>query len=118
MPALDPASFGTLLTKKFPDLDQDVTDAVTAVYAAHFADPHTQLGPAIFLRIAEYLIGEDTVLHDQEELLAEAYVMNLGKYIAAYDDAVLDALGTRLADEAAISEDSWAWITSHRDTLG
>lgn len=118
VPALDPASFDTLMSKKFPDLDQDLSDAVSALYTAHYADPHTQLGPAIFLRIAEYIVDDDLVANDPEELVAEAYVMNLGKYVAAYDDAVLDSLGTRLTADGAISEDGWAWITSHRNTLG
>lgn len=117
VPALDTASFTTLLSKKFPDLDQDLSDAVSALYAAHFADPRTQLGPAIFLRIAEYIVGGPTA-DEPEELIDEAYVMNLGKYVAAYDDAVLDALGTRLVDDGAISRDRWTWITSHRNTLG
>ncbi len=118
IPALDPGSFDTLMSKKFPDLDQDLTDAVSALYAAHYADPHTQLGPAIFLRIAEYVVDDDPTANDPEELVAEAYVMNLGKYVAAYDDAVLEALGERLSANGAITEDGWSWITSHRSTLG
>ncbi|GAB3616542.1 hypothetical protein GCM10027416_10990 [Okibacterium endophyticum] len=118
VPALDTASFTTLLSKKFPDLDQDLSDAVSGLYAAHYTDPHTQLGPAIFLRIAEYVVDDDPAVNDPAELIAEAYVMNLGKYVAAYDDATLDALGARLVDDGAISEDGWSWITSHRNTLG
>ncbi|RDV46394.1 hypothetical protein DOE76_04215 [Leifsonia sp. ku-ls] len=118
IPALDPASFDTLMSKKFPDLDQDLSDAVSALYSAHYADPHTQLGPAIFLRIAEYIVDDDPTTNDSDELVAEAYVMNLGKYIAAYDDAVLEALGERLNSNGAITEDGWSWITSHRSTLG
>lgn len=118
IPALDPGSFDTLMSKKFPDLDQDLSDAVSALYTAHYADPHTQLGPAIFLRIAEYIVDDDPTSNDPEELVAEAYVMNLGKYVAAYDDAVLEALGERLRANGAMSEDGWSWITSHRSTLG
>lgn len=118
VPALDPASFDTLMSKKFPDLDQDLSDAVSALYTAHYADPHTQLGPAIFLRIAEYIVDDDPATNDSEELIAEAYVMNLGKYVAAYDDAVLESLGARLMADGAVSEDGWAWIISHRNTLG
>lgn len=118
IPALDPASFDTLMSKKFSDLDQNLSDAVSALYSAHYADPHTQLGPAIFLRIAEYIVDDDPTTNDPQELVAEAYVMNLGKYIAAYDDAVLEALGERLGSNGAITEDGWSWITSHRGTLG
>lgn len=118
IPALDPASFDTLISTKFPDLDQDLSDALSALYTAHYADPHTQLGPAIFLRIAEYIVDDKPTAHDPDELIAEAYVMNLGKYVAAYDDAVLAALGERLRTNGAITEDGWTWITSHRNTLG
>lgn len=117
IPALDPDSFETLLATKYDDLEQEVSDAVAGLYSAHHADPHTQLGPALFLRIVDYIPG-DPGDATQTELLAEAYVMNLGKHIAAYDDAVLDALGKRITDESVIDEDEWAWIKSHRHTLG
>lgn len=117
IPALDPDSFETLLATKYEDLEQEVSDAVAGLYSAHHADIHTQLGPAIFLRIVDYILG-DPGDATQDELLAEAYVMNLGKHIAAYDDAVLDALGQRITDEGAIDEDEWTWIKSHRHTLG
>lgn len=117
IPALDPDSFETLLATKYGDLEQEVSDAVAGLYSAHHADTHTQLGPAIFLRIVDYILG-DPGDATQAELLAEAYVMNLGKHIAAHDDAVLDALGQRITDEGAIDEDEWTWIKSHRHTLG
>lgn len=117
IPALNPDSFETLLATNYTTLDQAVSDAVAGLYSAHHASPSTQLGPAIFLRIVDYILG-DPGNATQEELLAEAYVMNLGKHIAAYDDAVLDALGQRVIDASAIDEDGWEWITSHRHTLG
>lgn len=117
VPALDPTAFDTLLSKKRPELDQELSDVVSALYAAHHYDPHTRLGPATFLRIADYLIDDDSVTNDPSELIAEAYVMNLGKYVASYDDAVLAPLGARLTSNGAISEDGWKWITSHRDIL-
>lgn len=67
-------------------------------------------------RIVDYVFG-DPGGATQAELLAEAYVMNSGKHIADYDDAVLDALGQRITDEGAINEDEWAWIKSHRHAL-
>lgn len=117
IPALDPDSFETLLTTKFGDLEQEVSDCVAGLYSAHHADPHTQIGPAVFLRIVDYILG-DPGGATQAELLAEAYVMNLGKHIAAYDDVVLEGLGRRITDEGAIDEGEWAWIKSHRHTLG
>lgn len=117
IPTLDAEKFETLLFQKFPGIDPDVSDAVTGLYRAHFTDPFTQLGPAIFLRIVEYLEGDNDGASDSE-LLSEAYIMNMGKYVAAYDDTTLENLGRRVTDEGAITEDEWAWIKSHRDTLG
>lgn len=117
IPALDPDSFETLLGTNYEDLEQTASDAVAGLYSAHFSDAHTQLGPAIFLRIVDYIQG-DPGGATAAELLTEAYVMNLGKHIAAYDDAVFEALGQRIIDTGAIDEDGWAWIKSHRHTLG
>jgi len=117
IPALDPDSFKTLLATKYADLEQEVSDAVAGLYSAHHADVHTQVGPAIFLRLVDYVLGDpdDTT---QAKLLAEAYVMNLGRHVAAYDDAVLNSLGKRITDEGAMDEIEWSWIKTHRHTLG
>lgn len=116
IPSLEPENFESLLARKYPMIDQDISDSVTGLYSAHYTDQLTQLGPAIFLRIVEYLNADATAT--DEELLSEAYIMNFGKYIAAYDEGTLEALGRRIMDEGAITEDGWAWIKSHRNTLG
>jgi hypothetical protein len=53
-----------------------------------------------------------------EELLAEAYVLGLGRYLAGYDDHVFEGLGSRVVDdEAALSQEQWSWIQSQRSVL-
>ena len=53
-----------------------------------------------------------------EELLAEAYVLGLGRYVAGYDDNVFEALGSRVVDdEGALSYEQWSWIQSQRNVL-
>lgn len=53
-----------------------------------------------------------------EELLAEAYVLGLGRYLAGYDDHVFEALGSRVVDgEGVLSDEQWSWIQSQRKVL-
>jgi hypothetical protein len=53
-----------------------------------------------------------------DELLAEAYVLGLGRYLAGYDDYVFEALGSRVVDdEGALSHEQWSWIQSQRNVL-
>lgn len=117
IPALDPSSMQALLESRFPDLDADIRDDIGAIYAAHHDDDHTQLGPAVYLRMAEYIEGGDEEA-STVELLAEAYVTNLGKYVASFDDAVLDGLEHRILESEALTEEQWTWIKNQRHTLG
>ena len=98
-------------------LDADIRDDIGAIYAAHHADDHTQLGPAVYLRMAEYVEGGDDEARP-EELLAEAYVTNLGKYLASFDDSVLDGLEHRILESETLTEEQWTWIKNQRNTLG
>jgi MoxR-like ATPase len=52
------------------------------------------------------------------ELLAEAYVLGAGRYLAGYDDRAFDALGERIVnDEAALAMGQWTWVRTQRDIL-
>jgi hypothetical protein len=54
-----------------------------------------------------------------DQLLAEAYVLSVGKYLASFDDSVVTALGTRIVDdEAAFTSEQWQWVLTQRDILG
>lgn len=117
VPALTPGQFETLLSDVNGDLSDDVRSAIAGLYSAHFTDPETVLGPAVFLRLAAYMHEVDD--SELPEFLAEAYVANVGKFISAFDDVVFDALGTRVVDdEQALTREQWEWISLQRLTLG
>lgn len=135
IPAIKPGQFTQLLEETFPALPADAVAAISGLYSAHLADTTTALGPAVFLRMATYLLAglppgidgtveatvdaaddEDTPL--LPELLAEAYVMGVGRYLAGFDDRTFDALRERVVtDENGLPQGQWAWVTSQRNVL-
>lgn len=118
IPALTPGQFETFLSDTYLELSDDARTSIVALYSAHYEKPETLLGPAIFLRLADYLIGagENDELSEQ---VAEAYVANVGKFISAFDDVIFEALGTRVVeDEQAMTREQWEWTAVQRQTLG
>jgi MoxR-like ATPase len=117
VPALSPGQFETLLSDSYPDLSEDARAAIGALYSAHHSEPETLLGPAVFIRLADYVEGVDDA--DLPEHLAEAYVANVGKFTSAFDDVIFEALGTRVVDdEQAMTREQWEWTATQRLTLG
>jgi hypothetical protein len=117
IPALAPGQFESLVATSFPDLSEEAKTAIGALYSAHHGAPETLLGPAVFLRLGEYLAGVPD--DDLPDCVAEAYVTNVGKFISAFDDATFDRLGTRIVDdEQAMSREQWEWTATQRLTLG
>ena len=117
IPALSPGQFESLLSDIYPELSDDARTSIVALYSAHHGEPETLLGPAIFLRLADYLDGVSQ--DDIPEQLAEAYIANVGKFISAFDDVVFEALGTRVVeDEQAMTREQWEWTAVQRQTLG
>lgn len=145
VPAIRPGQFTKLLEEAYPTLGANAVAAVSGLYAAHLSDETTALGPAVFLRMAKYLLaglpasapnsttgGEDPAEgNDLEadtgeveetpllpELLADAYVMGVGRYLAGFDDRTFDALHDRVVvDESALPEGQWSWVRSQRNVL-
>lgn len=116
VPALQPGQFESLLDDTYPGLSDDAKVAISALYSAHHSSAETLLGPAVFLRLGKYLVG---VADDVPEHLAEAYVVNVGKFLSAFDDVTFEALGTRIVDdEQAMTREQWEWTVSQRLTLG
>lgn len=118
IPALDPERFNSLLEDQrvasTPRLTEDSIAAISGIYSAHFASAETLLGPAIFLRMAE-IVGDS----ERIEAIAEAYVISVGRFIAAFDDATFIELGARVVnDEGALPPEEWEWISNQRLILG
>jgi MoxR-like ATPase len=52
------------------------------------------------------------------ELLAEAYVLGAGRYMANYDEQSFEVLRSKVVDdEGALTQEQWSWIQSQRDVL-
>ncbi|UPG66345.1 MULTISPECIES: AAA family ATPase [Gordonia] len=134
VPAIKPGQFTQLLEETFVSLAADAVAAISGLYAAHLADSATALGPAVFLRMASYLLAglpptpDDAVwpAEDSEgvdtpllsELLAEAYVMGVGRYLAGFDDRTFDALQERIVtDENGLPHGQWIWVAKQRNVL-
>jgi len=117
VPALMPGQFENLFDGAFPELSEDARSAVSGLYSAHHGSPETLLGPAVFLRLGDYLV--DAEEGQLPEFVAEAYVTNVGKFTSSFDDATFEALGTRVVeDEQVLSAEQWLWVSSQRQILG
>lgn len=117
VPALAPGQFENLLGDAQPNLTDDAKAAIAALYSAHYSSVETLLGPAVFLRLGKYLDAVPEA--DVPEYLAEAYVLNVGKFLSAFDDATFEALGTRIVeDELAMTMEQWEWTATQRLTVG
>lgn len=119
VPALSPGEFESLLDSRCRDLDDDAKASIVGLYSAHHASIETVLGPAVFLRMGAYLQNSDPP-GSTDELVAEAYVLSLGKYLSSFDDHVFESLGRRVLEDedAALSEPQWAWVAQQREILG
>jgi hypothetical protein len=70
----------------------------------------------VFIRTARYLEEADA---DASELLAEAYVLNVGKYLSGFEDAVFAQLGEIVVDDEEILDpEQWSWVDQQRHILG
>jgi DNA polymerase III delta prime subunit len=181
IPAPSASQFRHVLDAHSADLEPSLRKAIGDLYDAHRASADTELGPALFLRIPDYLragaqtgaealadadpdaaasapAGEaepplpspdvswptpelEAVVIDtsgstspfgapvpsdsvtgftqvDRELLAEAYLINVGTWLRQLDDALL-ALGDRIVEEhAALSRAEWNWIVESSRVLG
>jgi len=119
VPALKPGQLESLLDARYPDLSDDVKASILGLYSAHIASVETLLGPAVFLRMAVYLEKTDPP-ERFGELVAEAYVLSLGKYLSSFDDDAFESLGRRAIEDedAALTNDQWAWVAQQREILG
>lgn len=119
VPALTPGEFESLLNARCPTLSDDAKASIISLYASHYSSVETLLGPAVFLRAGSYLT-DSNASGSTDELIAEAYVLSLGKYLSSYDDHVFESLGRRVAEyeDSALSAAQWAWVARQREILG
>jgi MoxR-like ATPase len=118
IPAADADRFRTALLAQDRGLPEPLLDAIVSIYAAHLRNSLTTLGPALFLRMADYIaagVGTDAepltgVSQVDRELLAEAYLVNVGTWLREMEDE-LASLGRAIVEEHhALSQPEWEWI--------
>ncbi len=116
VPAISPGQMEELLSARFASIETEVVELIADLYRMHYDSPLTVLGPAVFIRMVEYMAGSDHC-SPTEDAVAEAYVINVGRYLASYEDAVFEDLGQRILDVTTLTDSSWAWIRQQRDLL-
>ena len=116
VPAISPGQMEELLLVRYASLETDVLELVADLYRMHYDSPPTVLGPAVFLSMAEYMSGPDNSA-DVEDAVAEAYVINVGRYLASYEEAAFEDLGQRIRNVTTLTDSTWAWIRQQRDLL-
>lgn len=116
IPAIAPGQFEQLLATRYSTLSADAIDTVAALYSQHHDSSPTLLGPAVFLRMVDYIMraGESAHLDD---VVAEAYVISLGQYLTSYDDQTFDELGIRVRGATSLTSTHWSWIREQRHLL-
>ena len=116
VPAISPGQMEELLSTRFESLAADLLELVADLYRAHYDSPHTVLGQAVFLCMVDYLAIAEPA-REIEDAVAEAYVINIGRYLASYEDAIFENLGERVRDATAVTDSTWAWIKQQRNLL-
>lgn len=118
IPAPDPAVFHEILADRCKDLPSDAVLSIEQLYAAHFAEENSRLGPALFLAMANYLRAalaqakgpESGEGEPWQDALAEAYVIHVGSWIASLEVRDHDQLKSRVLLSGALSESEWNWM--------
>ncbi|MBB4663075.1 AAA family ATPase [Conexibacter arvalis] len=139
IPPLDGDAFRVALEERASGLPTGARGAIAALYEAHL-NSKLVLGPAIFLRAADYLSAANALLDDESfeegelsdtggseelldrqlrQLLAEAYLLSAGPWLARLDGARLDELRATIGDRTtALDAEAWEWIERQLPSLG
>jgi hypothetical protein len=137
IPVPDPSIFLQALEEQAADLSPAMRNRIHGLFAAHYASDSTQLGPALFLSMCNYLrtfdrdvseLGDGSIVqesnsgaasysaeiatNDESQALAESYVIHIGTWLAHLDPRDLDELERRIISSATLAADEWAWIAT------
>ena len=126
IPAPEPDAFEESLRAQVTDLDgfeDQVVGGIAGLYRAHSADAATELGPALFVKIPDYVrsgvaAGTGVDANFVRELTAEAYVVSVGTWLARLEPEDLEALGSRIQDDGVLTQADWEWLTPLLPALG
>lgn len=129
IPPVSPNDFVSILARQAEDLPAALRQKIAGLYAAHYEDEVTRVGPALFLGMCPYLRsatkaaptaketnGESGQADDgpalavSGETLSEAYVLNVGTLLAQLEEPDFDQLAQRIAGSAALTQEEIAWV--------
>jgi hypothetical protein len=146
MPPIRPSQFQRALASRVRDLPRTVGRLILGLYSAHLRTPRAMLGPAVFLKVADYVRAgvflprspggrpeppdspgpsdppepSDSIDVDSEQtldqLVAEGYLTSAGTWLGQLAPADIDALG-QAAVQAGMPQQHWDWIRSLLPTL-
>lgn len=126
IPAPDSDAFEASLKQQVTELggfEDQVVGAVAGLYRAHKEDAATELGPALFVKIPDYVrsgvaAGTGVTANTIQELVAEAYLVSVGTWLARFDPHELESLGMRIQSAGALTQADWEWLTPLLPALG
>jgi hypothetical protein len=128
------------------DLPPSIGRMILGLYSAHLHTPRAMLGPAVFLKVADYVRAgvflprsagqhsdqpgspgpsdppepSDSIDVDSEQtldqLVAEGYLTSAGTWLGQLAPADLDTLGQATV-QAGMDQKHWDWIRSLLPTL-
>lgn len=100
------------------ELDDAVRGKIKSLYEAHYEHRSTQLGPALFGSVFQYVrtaLGQGV---SEDHALAEGYVVSIGTWLAHLEDDDLAALGQRITGKEVLPAEEWEWILTMLPALG
>ena len=126
IPAPEADAFEESLKQQVTELggfEDQVVGAVAGLYRAHKDDAATELGPALFVKIPDYVrsgiaAGTGLTASTVQELIAEAYLVSVGTWLARLEPQDLEALGSRIQSAGVLTEADWEWLTPLLPALG
>jgi MoxR-like ATPase len=145
IPPIAPALFRDVAFAKMSGVPKPLVSRIIALYAAHYEDEATCLGPALFLGMSGYLrsaLGRRGVAEpdgsaesaataassdgvsqssvgelELGEVLAEAYVLNVGTHLAQLEEPDFANLMARIKSSSALTEDETKWVSGMMKAL-
>ncbi len=125
IPAASDVQFRQALDTHCGSLDPALRTKIAQLYASHLQRPETTLGPAMFLRIGEYVRAAQDLAASADKAAAgeagvtEGYLVNVGPWLTRLEDSERAALGALIKLPAGpMSDQDWAWIESLVPNLG
>jgi MoxR-like ATPase len=129
VPPIPPELFTEVLERRAVGVDSNLRAKIVSLYTAHYEEEVTRIGPALFLGMCSYLrsavaaekseagsadqssTDEGTqATVDSDSILAEAYVLSLGTFLAQLEQPDFEQLELRIRRSSAMPEEEIEWV--------